>query len=136
MTIKNSLKKLCKKVTGVDSTGSTIREVIDDIDSNFADYVIEVSNNGNISESSIPKIEELFAKYQAGKFPSFKIKLSNTIITDTCFFNSTLIGNVITIADNDVCLNYVSIKYSSEGDSGSWNATVTQKILTTTDPMS
>ena len=71
MTIKNSLKKLCKDLTGVESKGSTIREVIDDIETNGTSiYKIDCAVNDNVftlSEGSIIKLNEIQTKFEAGK---------------------------------------------------------------------
>lgn len=133
MTIKNSLKKLCKDLTGVESKGSTIREVIDDIEANGTSiYRIDCTPSGEqlvLTESSKAKLDEIATKITAGKNVLVTINcVEFMVVTTVC--NANLFRGYSII--NGVGHSTISTVNVGKDDNGEWQIAIEQVTVSTT----
>lgn len=132
MTIKNSLKKLCKDLTGVKSKGSTIREVIDDIEANgISIYKIDCTVSGSqlvLTESSKTKLDEIATKITAGKNVLVTINCVEFICVATVYNANLFRACSITNGVTNLTISTVNV---GKDDNGEWKIEIEQKTVST-----
>nr|DAF30955.1 MAG TPA: hypothetical protein [Caudoviricetes sp.] len=134
MTIKNSLKKLCKDLTGVESKGSTIREVIDDIEANGTSiYKIDCTASGSqlvLTESSKTKLDEIATKITAGKNVLVTINCVEFICVATAYIDNSFKAYAITNGTTELIISMVTV---AKDNGGEWQIKTEQKEVATTE---
>lgn len=134
MTIKNSLKKLCKDLTGVESKGSTIREVIDDIEANSTSiYKIDCTPSGEqlvLTESSKTKLDEIATKITAGKIVLVTINCVEFICLATVCNANLFRACSITNGTTELIISMVTV---AKDNGGEWQIKMEQKKVATTE---
>lgn len=132
MTIKNSLKKLCKDLTGVESKGSTIREVIDDIEANSTSiYKIDCTPSGEqlvLTESSKAKLDEIATKITTGKNVLVTINCVEFICVATTYNANLFRACSITNGVTNLTISTVNV---GKDDNGEWKIEIEQKTVST-----
>lgn len=133
MTIKNSLKKLCKDLTGVESKGSTIREVIDDIEANGTSiYRIDCTPSGEqlvLTESSKAKLDEIATKLLAGKNMLVTINCVEFLVVATICNANLFKGYSITNGTTELIITMITV---AKDDGGEWQIKIEQKQVAVT----
>lgn len=136
MTIKNSLKKLCKDITGVESKGSTIREVIDDIEANGTPiYRIDCTPSGEqlvLTENSKAKLDEIATKLLAGKNVLVTINCVEFLCVATVCNANLFMGHMIRDTSVDGSKLTITTVIVMKDDDGEWEIVIEHKKVATT----